>query len=142
MRLRRGIAYSSWAQLDLEMGLVGLGVSGEDVEDHLGAVDDFDLEDPFQVSRLGRPQVVIEDDDVGFVGLDQFLELFDLARTNVGGDVDLLAFLQHGRHHVQAGGLGQPANLVQGIIMIRAVIGENDPDKDGSFLTPQTLGAF
>ena len=44
--------------------------------------------------------------------------------------------------HVQAGRLGQPADLVQGIVMIVTVIGENDPDQDGSFLTPQTLGAF
>ena len=101
-------------ELDLEMSLVGLGVSGEDVENHLGPIDDLDLEDPLQVSRLGRSQVVIEDDDVGFVSLDQFLELFDLARTDVGGDVDLLAFLQHGGHHMKAGRLGQPANLVQG----------------------------
>jgi hypothetical protein len=29
-------------ELDLELGLVGLGAGGEDVEDQLGAVEDFD----------------------------------------------------------------------------------------------------
>ena len=129
-------------QLDLEMGLVGPGVGGEDVEDHLGAVDDLDLEGLLEVSRLGGPEVVVEDDDVGLVSRDQFLELFDLARADVGGDVDLLAFLQHGPRHVKAGRLGQAANLVQGIVLIRVVVGEDDPDEDGTFLTPQTLGAL
>ena len=29
-------------ELDLELGLVGLGAGGEDVEDQLGAVEDLD----------------------------------------------------------------------------------------------------
>ena len=41
-------------QLDLEVGLVGPGVGGEDVEDDLGAVDDLDAERLLQVARLGR----------------------------------------------------------------------------------------
>ena len=78
-------------QLDLEMRLVRLRVGGEDVEDHLGAVDHLDLELLLEVARLGRAQVVVEDDDVGLLGLDDRLELLDLARADVGGDVDLRA---------------------------------------------------
>ena len=43
---------------------------------------------------------------------------------------------------MQAGRLGQPANLVQGVVLGRVVIGEDHPDKDGTFRTSQTLGAF
>ena len=74
------------------------------------------LELLLEVPRLGRAQVVVEDDDVGLVRLDQLLELLDLARADVGGDVDLLPLLQHAADHDQAGRLGQAPDLVQGIV--------------------------
>ncbi len=121
---------------------MGPSMGGEDVEDDLGPVHDLDLDRPLEVSRLGRPQVVVEDDDVGLVSLHQLLELLDLARADIRGDVDLLSFLQHGGDDLKAGRLCQPANLVQGVILGRVVIGEDNPDKNGTFSTSQTLGAF
>ena len=101
-------------QLDLEVGLVRPGMGGEDVEDDLGAVDHLDAELLLEVPRLRRAQVVVEDDEVGLVGLDQLLELLDLARADVGGDVDVLPLLQHAADHDETGRLGQTADLVQG----------------------------
>ena len=95
-----------------------------------------------EVARLGRAQVVVEDDDVGLVGLDELLELVDLARADVGGDVDLLPLLQHLADHVQAGRLGQAADLVQRIVGRRVGAGQDDPDQNGTFLSPETLDAF
>ena len=103
-------------QLDLEVGLVGPGPGGEDVEDHLGPVDHLDAQELLQVPRLGRAEVVVEDDEVGLVGLDQLLELLDLARADVGGDVDLLPLLEHAADHDQPGRLGQAPDLVQGVV--------------------------
>ena len=103
-------------QLDLEVGLVRLGVGREDVEDDLGPVDDLDLERPFEVPRLPGAQVVVEDHQVGLIGGDEFLQFLDLAGADVGRDVHLLALLQHGPDHVQAGRLGQPSDLVQRIV--------------------------
>ena len=54
---------------------------------------------PFQVPRLGGAQVVVEDDEVGLVRLDQLLQLLDLARADVGGDIDLLPLLEHAADH-------------------------------------------
>ena len=129
-------------KLNLEMGLMGSSMSREDVENNLGPVDDLDLEGSFEISRLSRSQVVIEDDHVGLVGLHQFLELLDLARANIGGDVDLLPLLQHGGDDMKASRLCQPANLVKRVVLGRVVIGKNNPDKDGTFRTSQTLSAF
>ena len=95
-------------QLDLEVSLVRPGVRGENVEDHLGAIDHLDLELSLEVAGLGRTEVVVEDDDVRLLGLDQRFQLLDLARADVGRDVDLLPFLQHGADDHQAGGLRQP----------------------------------
>ena len=94
-------------------------VGREDVEDHLGAVDHLDLELLLEVAGLGGAQVVVEDDDVGLLGLDERLELLDLARADVGRDVDLLPLLQQAAHDLQTGRLGQSPELVQGIVRRR-----------------------
>ena len=41
-------------QLDLGLALLGVGVLGEDVEDHRGAVDGGAAEDLLEVALLGR----------------------------------------------------------------------------------------
>ena len=69
----------------------------------------FDLELPLEVAGLRRTQVVVEDDDIGLVGLDEPLELADLARADIGRDINLLPLLQHGTDDVQSGRLGQTA---------------------------------
>ena len=130
------------SQLDLKMGLVSSRVRREDIEDHLGAVHHLDLELLLEVSRLCRPQVVVENDDVGLVGLDQELELVDLARADVRRDIDLMPLLQHLGNDVQIGRLGQPAELVQRIVGRRVGVGQNDTDENGTFLPPETLDAF
>ena len=89
---------------------------GEDVEDHLGPVDHLDAQELLQVPGLRGAEVVVEDDEVGLVRLDQLLELLDLARADVGGDVDLLPLLEHAADHDQTGRLGQAPDLVQGVV--------------------------
>ena len=82
---------------------------GEDVEDQLAAVEDLDLELLLEVAHLGGRQVVVEDDHVGVGGLDELLELLDLALADVGREIDVLALLEHAADHDQAGRLGQAA---------------------------------
>ena len=69
--LQPGHGVLELCQLDLKVGLVRPGMRGEDVEDHLGPVDDLDLELLLEVARLRRPQVVVKDYDVGLVRVDQ-----------------------------------------------------------------------
>ena len=95
-----------------------------------------------EVPRLRRAQVVVEDDEVGLVRLDQLLELLDLARADIGGDVDLLPLLQHAADDDQAGRLGQPADLVQRVVGRDIAVGQDNPDQDGSFLTSERSVRF
>ncbi len=57
-------------QLDLQFALGRVGVVGEDVEDHRGAVDHGDAERRLQVALLARQQLVVDGDDVGVLGGD------------------------------------------------------------------------
>ena len=52
-------------QLDLGLALLAVGVLGEDVEDHRGAVDGGAAEELLEVALLGRAQLVVEHDGVG-----------------------------------------------------------------------------
>ena len=42
----------------------------------------------------------------------------------------------------QAGCLGQAPELVQGIVGRHVAVGQDDPDQNGTFLTPRTLDAI
>ena len=57
-------------QLDLQLALGRVGVVGEDVEDHRGAVDHRDAQRLLQVALLARRQLVVAGDQVGVVGGD------------------------------------------------------------------------
>ena len=52
-------------QLDLELALGAVGVVGEDVEDHGGAVDHRHAERRLEVSLLARSELVVAGDQVG-----------------------------------------------------------------------------
>ena len=118
IRLSRGMAYSSWASSTWRWASWVCAWVAK--MSRMTSVRSMTLTSSgrLEVSRLRGAQVVVEDDDVGLVGLDQLLQLLDLARADVGGDVDLLPLLEHAADHVQAGRLGQAANLVQGIVMV------------------------
>ena len=95
-----------------------------------------------QVARLGGTEVVVEDDHVGLVGLDQRLEFLDLARADVGGDVDLVPLLEHATDHVKPGGLGQAPDLVQGVVGIEVAVGQEDTDQDDPLTAISRPGAL
>lgn len=92
--LEAGHGVLELGEFDLELGLVGAGAGGEDVEDDLGAVDDLDLEGLFEVAGLGGSEIVVEEGEVGLVGLDELAELVDLAGADIRCDVDLLTLLE------------------------------------------------
>ena len=71
IRFSRGSEYSSWASSTARRASCVLARGGEDVEDHLAAVEHLDADGLFQVARLGRRQVVVEDDTSASCRLDQ-----------------------------------------------------------------------
>ena len=55
-------------QLDLQLALGGMGMVGEDVEDHRRAVDHRHAQRRLEVALLARRQLVVAGDEVGVRG--------------------------------------------------------------------------
>jgi hypothetical protein len=96
----------------------------------------------FEVARLSGPKIVIEKYDIGLMGLDRVFELLDLSRSDIGRNIDLMPLLEHAGDNQQTGCLGQPPELVQGIVGCHVAMGKNDPDQNCSFLLPGPLDAI
>ena len=72
-------------QLDLQTGFVGAGPAGEDVEDHLAAIDDDPARLFFEISALGRSETVVEDDQIGPARIEQQFQLVELPLAEASG---------------------------------------------------------
>ena len=103
-------------QLHLHVGRARARVAGEDVEDDGAAVEDAHLRELLEVAHLGRGQVVVEDDHVGPGALRQLLQLLGLALADVVGGVDPGPRLHHALDHGQGRRVGQPGELVEGLL--------------------------
>jgi len=66
---------------------VRLGVAGEDIKDKLGTIEDFDIESFFKVSRLGRVQIVVEQNDVCVLHFDERFKLLNLSFYRTGRQI-------------------------------------------------------
>src|SRR5258708_2741099 len=83
-------------ELDLELALGGPGALPEDVEDHVGAVEDADLGNlrdkrALEVAHLRGRELAIEDDDVGLVLEERHADLLDLALAGERGSIRTIA---------------------------------------------------
>src|SRR5262249_16349810 len=74
-------------QLDLQLALASSGSLREDIQNKLVAVQQRHVQRALQVALLRRRELAVEDHQVGFVKVNQVLELGDLARTNQRGGV-------------------------------------------------------
>ncbi len=129
-------------QLDLQTGLVGAGPAGEDVENHLAAIDDDPAGLFFEVSALGGGETVVEDDQVGPARIEQQLELFELSLSQAGGRNHLAANLGHPAHDLDAGRFYQPGQFVQGVLPTIFLSGIQDGDQHRLCLLDTQLLAF
>ena len=71
------------------------GVGRKDVQNQFRAVDDFRAQRLFEISRLGRRQIVVEQNHIGPSVLDKIRQLLDLASTQIGRLVGMLALLEN-----------------------------------------------
>lgn len=113
-------------QLDLQLALGGVGVVGEDVEDHRGAVDHRDAERRLQVALLARQQLVVAGDHVGVGGQDFGFQLFQATAAEVAVGIRLGALLGGDADGFDAGGSQQLLQLGQRLAVLAAV---DDPDR-------------
>ncbi len=103
-------------QLDLGLALAALGVLGEDVQDQRGAVDHLDLDHALKAAQLARAELAVADHRVRAGRGHDPGQLVRLARAHVGGGVDPAPALDQAVEHHGARGLGEPAELRQGVL--------------------------
>ncbi len=94
-----------------------LGAAGEDVENQLGAIEDLQADRLLEIASLGRGEIVVEDDDVGFGGRGEALQLFDLATAEIGGHVGGFPALGQYTDHMGPGRDGQAFQFVQRVFL-------------------------
>jgi hypothetical protein len=85
----------------------------EYVENQLGAVDDFNLNGVFEVTLLSGREVVIDDQDVGLVGLGELFQFLHLAVAEQSGRVEDGTGLKHVGDNRGAGAGGQFGKLAK-----------------------------
>jgi hypothetical protein len=99
-----------------------VGVLGEDVEDHGGAVQHRQIELGLEVALLARAELVVGDHDVRVGALEQRFELGDLAGAEVRVRVHGVALLRQLPDGGDAGGAQELLELLQ----IRRLVGGRD----------------
>ncbi len=117
-------------QLDLRPARLGMGVLGEDVEDHRRPVDGGPAEDPLEVPLLGRRQLVVEDHRVGVHGLADPAQLLGFAPADIGRRVRGLAPLHDTGRLIGAGGVDEQGELVEaGLDLLERARPRHHPDE-------------
>ncbi len=94
-------------QLDLQLAVAALGALREDVEDHLGAIQDLEIGLAGDGVRLSRAQIAVENQGLGaeIDGLGH--HVFELAGAHDEARICLIAQLDDAFDHVDAGGARQ-----------------------------------
>ncbi len=100
-------------QLDLRLALLAVGVLGEDVEDHRGAVDGGAAQQLLEVELLRGRQLVVEHHGVGVDRERDLAQLLRLALAHVGGGIGTVTTLHDARHLVGARGVDELRELVE-----------------------------
>ncbi len=106
-------------QLDLQLSLPGSRTAGEDIQDELGSVDDFAVEDALDVALLGRGKVVVEDHGVGPVPIQQSLQEIQLPFADQIRRVIAGPLLQQAGGHPGSGGGSQGSQLIQRFLQVQ-----------------------
>ena len=123
-------------ELYLGLALLAVGVLGEDVEDHRGAVDRRAPQQLLEVELLGRRELVVEHHGVAVGGDGQLPQLLGLALADVGGRVGCLATLRDAPDLVGPRGVDEQAELVEGSIGLLDGLGR-DRHADEDDLLPE-----
>ena len=89
--------------------------AGEDIEDQTGPVDNFRVEDFFQIFCLAGRKLVVENDDVYAFNQDLLAELFDFSFTDVRGRIRPVPVLNDFIDDARAGRRGQLTQFIESI---------------------------
>ena len=121
-------------ELDLQLGLRRTGAAGEDLEDDLRAVEDPHAQRLAEVEGLDGVEVVVDDHRVGFAVGGDGAKLLDLPGADHRAAVGFDPVLHQLARDLEAGGLGEPTELQQGVGDLQGVLPEaDDLNEDGAF---------
>jgi hypothetical protein len=108
------------SELDLKLALASAGVTGKDVEDELGAVEDAAGQRGFEVAQLRGRKVVIEENEIGFGGGGDGGDLLDFAGADECGGIGARAALDELGSHLATGAQQQLAKLGERFFNVEA----------------------
>ena len=103
-------------QLDLDAALVRARVRGEDIQDQAGAIEHLHLQRFFEVARLRRRQLIVEDHQVIFQLIAQCGDLFRFAGADEMLGEGPFEPLVHAADHIKVGSIGQQRQLLERIL--------------------------
>ena len=120
-------------QLDLRAGDLRLRAAREDVEDEFGPVNDLDVGRLLDLTTLRRPEIVVEDQQVGVVELRGRLDALQEALSNVGLPVDPCSVLHEAVDDRRSRRARELRELVQRLLFdLDGAVGKTDADEDGA----------
>ena len=79
----------------------------KNIEDQLGAVDDFDLNGGFEIPLLRRGECVIHDQHIRLMCFREFLQFLDFAVAKQSGRINRGSDLKYFSHNLCAGACSQ-----------------------------------
>ena len=121
-------------QLNLQLAFARAGALREDVENQRRAVENFAVENFFEVAALRRRKVVVENHRVHVLPPAEIREFSRLALADERGGIQRFRFLQAVADDFAAGGGGQFAEFGERIARVRMVARfEFDADEEDPF---------
>jgi hypothetical protein len=122
-------------ELHLELSLCRHCVLREDVEDELCAVDDAQLELVLQAPLLSGVEVVVDDERLGIGARHGFLQLDELALTDIGARIGRGAALNELADRVDTGRPQELSHLPQLLVLVDS-LGQHRDEKAALGLSP------
>jgi hypothetical protein len=103
-------------EFDLKFSFLRAGSSGEDIENQTRAVDNFRLEDFFQIFCLAGRKLLVENNEVYAFNQDLLAEFFNFSSTDVCCRVRPISALNHLIDDACAGSRGQLTQFIESVI--------------------------
>lgn len=114
MLVRRGEQVLILCQFHLRLGVSRAGALGEDVQDKVRPVQDLGLRQGLaQVAKLGRAELVIEDEQVDVVLFDVLRDFLKLPLAHKGSDVGVVQRLGERADGFRMGCSGQEFEFIE-----------------------------
>ena len=121
-------------QFHLGLGVGGVRVRGEDVEDEAGAVEHAALQGLLHVAGLGSREFVVDDGDLDVFRLDVLVDLLQFARAEIAHARRMVHGLDKARHRHAACRLQQESQFVQVLVgAFPGLLFRGHRDQDGAF---------